>query len=149
MVLVDTSVLLDVLTADPRWSAWSEEKLVYHAEREVLAINPIIYAEVSLGFLTIEVLDEALSPGNFQRLPLPYDAGFSPPSASSNIVVEVARNERRCLISTLALTPPLKVWPCLPVTLLAIERTFHRSRRSARDAKVEPIKKRLNGHVFR
>jgi predicted nucleic acid-binding protein len=75
-ILVDSSVLLDVLTQDPDWAAWSEEKLTAHAERDLLAINPIIYAEVSAHFGTIEELDEALSPEDFQRLPLPYEAGF-------------------------------------------------------------------------
>ena len=75
-ILVDSSVLLDVLTQDPDWAAWSEEKLTAHAERDLLAINPIIYAEVSAHFSTIEELDEALSPEDFQRLPLPYEAGF-------------------------------------------------------------------------
>jgi len=75
-ILVDSSVLLDVLTQDPHWAAWSEEKLAAHAERDLLMINPIIYAEVSAHFSTIEELDEALSPDDFQRLPLPYEAGF-------------------------------------------------------------------------
>jgi hypothetical protein len=45
-VLVDSSVLLDVFTQDPHWARWSEEKLSWHAERDLLAVNPIIYAEV-------------------------------------------------------------------------------------------------------
>jgi predicted nucleic acid-binding protein len=75
-VLIDSSVLLDVMTRDPRWAAWSEEKLAWHAERDLLAINPIIYTEVSLHFASIEELDDALSPTEFLRLPLPYEAGF-------------------------------------------------------------------------
>ena len=75
-VLVDSSVLLDVMTRDSRWAAWSEEKLAWHAERDLLAINPIIYAEVSVHFASIEELDDALSPTEFLRLPLPYEAGF-------------------------------------------------------------------------
>ena len=75
-VLVDSSVLLDVMTRDSRWAAWSEEKLAWHAERDMLAINPIIYAEVSAHFASIEELDDALSPTEFLRLPLPYEAGF-------------------------------------------------------------------------
>jgi hypothetical protein len=75
-VLVDSSVLLDVMTQDPRWAAWSEEKLAWHAERDLLAINSIIYAEVSVHFASIEELDDALSPSDFIRLPLPYEAGF-------------------------------------------------------------------------
>ena len=73
---MDSSVLLDVLTRDPRWAPWSEEKLAWHAERDLLAINPIIYAEVSAHFTSTEELDEALSPADFHRLPLPYEAGF-------------------------------------------------------------------------
>ena len=75
-VLVDSSVLLDVFTRDPHWARWSEEKLSLHAERDLLAINPIIYAEVSTHFSTLEELDEVLSPVDFERLPLPYEAGF-------------------------------------------------------------------------
>ena len=41
-----------------------------------LAINPIIYAEVSVGFDRIEELDDALAPGLLERLPLPWDAAF-------------------------------------------------------------------------
>ena len=75
-VLVDSSVLLDVIARDSRWAAWSEERLAWHAERDLLAINPIIYAEVSVHFASIEELDDALSPTEFLRLPLPYEAGF-------------------------------------------------------------------------
>ena len=74
--LVDSNVLLDVLTEDPRWSAWSMEALAAQADREVLAINPIIYAEVSIGFVRIEEVDAALPPSTFHRLALPWDAAF-------------------------------------------------------------------------
>ncbi len=74
--LVDSNVLLDVLTRDPRWSAWSAEALAARADREVLAINPIIYAEVSIGFERIEALDEALPASIFHRLALPWEAAF-------------------------------------------------------------------------
>ena len=53
--LVDSNVLLDVLTNDPRWGRWSMDALASRADRDVLAINPIIYAEVSIGFDRIEV----------------------------------------------------------------------------------------------
>jgi hypothetical protein len=75
-VLVDSNVLLDVLTDDPRWSPWSMEALADQGDRDVLAINPIIYAEVSMGFDRIEDLDAALPPPTFHRLPLPWEAGF-------------------------------------------------------------------------
>ena len=75
-VLVDANVLLDVLTDDPTWFAWSAERLDACAAAGELCINQIIYAEVSVGFERIEALDEALSPDAFLLLPLPWEAGF-------------------------------------------------------------------------
>lgn len=49
-VLVDANVLLDILTADATWEPWSSAALAEAAESSLLAINPIIYAEVSTGF---------------------------------------------------------------------------------------------------
>jgi predicted nucleic acid-binding protein len=74
--LVDSNVLLDVLTDDPRWSPWSAGALADRAERDVLAINPIIYAEVSIGFERIEEIEGALPAPTFHRLPLPWEAAF-------------------------------------------------------------------------
>ena len=72
--LVDTNVLLDIITQDKVWSSWSEAALRKAAEQSVLAINPIIFAEVSMKFARIEDADAALV--DFQREPLPYEAGF-------------------------------------------------------------------------
>jgi predicted nucleic acid-binding protein len=74
--LVDSNVLLDVLTEDARWFAWSSEALARRAEESALVINPIIYAEVSIGFARIEELDEALNTAGFERRPLPWEAAF-------------------------------------------------------------------------
>lgn len=75
-VLVDANVLLDVLTDDPDWYDWSSRQLDACAERAELCINPIVYAEVSIGFERIEQLDGALSSDVFIRLELPWEAGF-------------------------------------------------------------------------
>ena len=75
-VLVDANVLLDVLTDDPRWYGWSAAQLDACVAKAELCINPIVYAEVSVGFERIEQLDEALSPDAFTRLELPWEAGF-------------------------------------------------------------------------
>lgn len=72
--LVDANVLLDVITEDPRWLSWSSEALADAAARGAVAINPIVYAEVSLAYDTIESLDAAID--GFARLALPYAAGF-------------------------------------------------------------------------
>jgi hypothetical protein len=74
--LVDSDVLLDVLTQDPQWYTWSSNALAAEADRQVIAINPIIYAEVSVGFQRIEDLDAALPAGSIHRLALPWEAGF-------------------------------------------------------------------------
>ena len=57
MVLVDTNVLIDVVQADPLWAKWSKEQLRAQATLHVLAINPVVYAELSLSFSTLESLD--------------------------------------------------------------------------------------------
>lgn len=75
-VLVDSNVLLDLSTNDPRWAPWSAAALASAADVESLAINPIVYAEVSIGFETIEELERALPAGEFRREPLPYEAAF-------------------------------------------------------------------------
>lgn len=75
-ILVDANVLLDVLTNDPNWYAWSAAQLDACAARAKLCINPIIYAEVSVGFDRIETLDDALSDDAFARVDLPWEAGF-------------------------------------------------------------------------
>jgi predicted nucleic acid-binding protein len=75
-MLVDANVILDVVTDDPQWAEWSAGQLAQAANRSRLAINPIIYAEVSIGYERIEDLDAVLSPIDFVRLPLPFAAGF-------------------------------------------------------------------------
>lgn len=73
---MDANVLLDVMTDDPRWYAWSADQLDACAATAELCINPIVYAEVSVGFARIEELDDALPPSSFTRLELPWEAGF-------------------------------------------------------------------------
>lgn len=75
-VLVDSNVLLDVLEEDAQWYEWSSTQLQKTADSCSLSINPIIYAEVSIGFQRIEELEEALPMNFFQRLPLPWEAAF-------------------------------------------------------------------------
>jgi len=75
-VLVDTNVLLDILVPDPQWQAWSSATLADALSRGPVAINPIVYAEVSVGFDQAEELDDALPERFFVREPLPFAAGF-------------------------------------------------------------------------
>ena len=75
-VLVDSNILLDVATSDPNWSEWSASALAEAAEHATLVINPIVYAEVSVGYSAIEAVDAALPASIFRREPLPWEAGF-------------------------------------------------------------------------
>lgn len=74
--LVDSNVLLDVLTEDPNWLRWSFDALATAAEAGPLYVNPIIFAEVSVRFTTVEALEEALPSRDFRREPLPWAASF-------------------------------------------------------------------------
>jgi predicted nucleic acid-binding protein len=75
-VLVDSNVLLDVLTEDPEWASWSAAALNRAADQSRLVINPIIYGEVSVRFSRMEELEEVLPASDFVREPLPYEAAF-------------------------------------------------------------------------
>lgn len=74
--LVDSNVLLDILTEDDEWFEWSADRLTDAASAGSIVINPIIYAEVSPRFERIEDLDEALPTDYYRRVPLPWEAAF-------------------------------------------------------------------------
>ena len=75
-VLVDSNVILDILSEDPQWFEWSAQMLTDYANQGVLVIDPIIYAEVSIGFNQPEEVEAALPEEFFRRDPLPYAAAF-------------------------------------------------------------------------
>jgi hypothetical protein len=77
-------VLLDVLTEDEEWLAWSMGALAAAADAGPLYINPIIYAEVSVRFARVEDLDDALPPTDYRRADLPWDAAFLAAKAFAN-----------------------------------------------------------------
>ena len=74
--LVDSNVILDVLSEDAGWFDWSASMLEDAADRGQLFINPIIYAEVAAGFERIEDLDDALPDRYYRRVPLPWESAF-------------------------------------------------------------------------
>lgn len=75
-VLVDSNVILDVVTQDSQWGQWSSDALEKCADESLLVINPIIYAEVSISFKNIEELEISLPQSIFQREPIPWEAAF-------------------------------------------------------------------------
>jgi hypothetical protein len=75
-VIVDSNVLLDIITDDPAWGAWSRAALQETADVAILVVNALVYAEVSIGFDSIESLEDALPPDLYRREHLPYEAAF-------------------------------------------------------------------------
>ena len=75
-VLVDSNVLLDVMSGEGPWAAWSADMLASIGDSHRLFINAIIYAEVSVRFTRIEELDEVLPRDLVSREPIPYEAAF-------------------------------------------------------------------------
>jgi len=75
-ILVDSNVILDIVTEDKKWFLWSSQALAKYAETHTLVINPIIYAEVSVGFDRIEDVEEVLPSAFFRRDPIPWEAAF-------------------------------------------------------------------------
>lgn len=75
-MLVDTNVLVDVLADDPEWADWSVAQLQMQSQIHRLIINPIIYAELSLTFSSVEALDEAVSGLELHVVEIPRPALF-------------------------------------------------------------------------
>ncbi len=75
-MLIDTTVLVDVLANDPDWADWSVAQLRAQAQIHRLVINPVVYAELSLAFSTVEGLDEALANLRIPVIEVPKPALF-------------------------------------------------------------------------
>ena len=75
-MLVDTIVLVDVLVNDPEWADWSTSQLRAQSQIHRLIINPIIYAELSLTFSSVEALDRVLADMVLPVLEVPKPALF-------------------------------------------------------------------------
>jgi len=76
VILVDTNVLLDVVTDDPQWADWSQHQLEAASLSDRLAINSVIYAELSIGYERIEELDAALDTAGISLAEIPRPALF-------------------------------------------------------------------------
>ena len=76
MLLVDTNVLVDVLQDDPQWANWSIGQMRAQASIHQLAINPVIYAEISLSFSTLEALDSVVATLALELREIPRPALF-------------------------------------------------------------------------
>jgi len=87
--LVDSNVILDILTEDTTWSDWSLTALAHAAEAGPLFINPVVYAEVSIRFTTVEALESALPTIDYRREHIPWEAAF----LAGKVFLQYRRNE--------------------------------------------------------
>ncbi len=76
-LLFNSCALLDVITDDEQWAAWSAAEIAAAMDTGRVVINPLIYAEVSVGYETAEELEDLLPASDYEREPLPYLAGFA------------------------------------------------------------------------
>jgi len=76
LVLIDTNVLLDVVTNHPQWADWSQRQLEAAALNDQLAINAVVYAELSIGFRRIEEVEAVLAKTQIAIAEIPREALF-------------------------------------------------------------------------
>jgi predicted nucleic acid-binding protein len=76
VILVDTNVLLDVFQDDAKWSDWSQDRLDSASATDTLAINPVIYSELSIGFARIEELEAVIKEASLAIEEIPREALF-------------------------------------------------------------------------
>jgi predicted nucleic acid-binding protein len=74
--LVDSNILIDLFDEDSEWREWSDAMMTRAANRGPLVINPIVFAEVSAGFHSLDDVEAALPESYVRREPLPWEAAF-------------------------------------------------------------------------
>ncbi len=114
MILVDTSVLLDVLGNDAIWADWSQSALESAAATDNLAINDIVYAELSSQFATIEKLDAAIATIGLTHAALPRAALFL--AAKAFLLYRSRRGARTGVLSDFFIGAHAAVEGCRLVT---------------------------------
>lgn len=75
-ILIDSNVLLDIFLNDPVWSEWSENVLDEYSISHTLCINPVIYAEISIGFSRIEEFESVLNDSGIKVVEIPHEGLF-------------------------------------------------------------------------
>jgi predicted nucleic acid-binding protein len=101
-VLIDSNVLLDVMTEDPRWFPWSAAALENAANSFGLVVNAIVYAEVSVRYSRIEDLEAALPKATIEREAIPFEAGLLAGKAFLACQRRAEPDAHRCRISSSA-----------------------------------------------
>jgi predicted nucleic acid-binding protein len=89
VIFVDTNVLLDVLLNDPAWAEWSQGQLEAASLTDQLAINAVIYSELSIAFGRIEELEAVVAEASLTVEPIPREALF----LAGKVFVEYRRRQ--------------------------------------------------------
>jgi predicted nucleic acid-binding protein len=76
LTLIDTNVLLDLITNDAQWGDWSVAQLDAAAILGPLVINDVVYAELSVRFVIIETLDAFVDRAGIALTATPRSALF-------------------------------------------------------------------------
>ena len=105
MILVDTNVLLDLVTDDPRWAEWSQQQLDLASAHDQLAINDIVYAELSIGYAKMEQLDAMIRSAGLVNAAIPRPALFLAGKVFQRYRSAGGARPECCPISSLAPTP--------------------------------------------
>jgi len=74
--LIDSNVLIDLFDDGSEWQGWSDAMVASCRNRGPIVINPVILAEVSLGFDSYEAVNQHLPEDFVVREPLPWEAAF-------------------------------------------------------------------------
>lgn len=74
--ILDSNVLLDIITADAKWLEWSARQFREASREGPILLNPVIYSELAPAFKSQAALDRWLPGALFRRLPLPYEAAY-------------------------------------------------------------------------
>lgn len=74
--MIDSNVILDVVSHDSVWFEWSSTKMKELSTKDIFIVNSIIYSEVSIGYHRIEEVESLFTPSYFVREPIPWEACF-------------------------------------------------------------------------
>jgi predicted nucleic acid-binding protein len=141
MLMVDTNVLVDVLQDDPQWADWSITKLRAQAKLHALVINPVIYAEMSLSFSTLEALDDVVLTLALELREIPRPALFLAARAYAQYRRRGGSKRQCCPTSSSEPMLPSRVGPCSLGTPTVSKPTSRRLMSLPREAACEAARR--------
>lgn len=109
MTLIDTNILLDLVTEDPHWAEWSMAQLEAASLVGPLLINDLIYAELSVRYQRIEKLDAFIEAAGIEIASIPKAALFM--AAKVFAQYRKAGGSRTGVLPDLLLEPTLRSSP--------------------------------------